>query len=224
MSNSNYVYCKALTMMYTIILLICINKTLLASSPSKTVSSPTTTNKDANQRSNSKISREQTSQRTFIHSKLNDRINQEQQHHAASRHKALVDKHYYNKVYGSKMTELQGHRRHADIDYLKPGGSPWPWYEQAKVQYGEDKLMHSEQKREHKDYLAEYKKQFGENMRIYQESQRINLETEREGKILDAKNGKSNDEGDDKKNGKRKQRKKNDVFYKNKKDSKKFLN
>lgn len=205
--------------MYTavILLIVCINKTLLVSPPSKAIPPSTPVTDDANRKSNSKISKNQALQRTLIHSKLNNRINKKQQNNAANRHEFLVDKNHYNKVYGSKLTELEGLQRHADIDYLKPGGSPWPWYEQAKVQYGDDKRMHSEQIREHKDYQAEYKKQFSENMRIYQESQRINLETEREGKILDAKH----DQKD--KNGKKNKRKKNSIFYEDKKDSKQFL-
>ena len=200
-----------------ILLIVCINKTLIASPPSKAVTSPSTATTPSN--TNTSRKQQQIVQRTSIHSNLKSKINQQRQNqHPANRHKVLVDKDYYNTVYGSKLAALQGQRRHPDIDYLKPGGSPWPWYEQAKVQYGDDKLLHSEQKREHKDYLAEYKKQFGENMRIYQESQRINLETEREGKILDAKNG-----GKDNKSGKKHKRKKHDIFYENKKDSKHFL-
>lgn len=198
-----------------ILLIVCISKSLIASPPSKAVSSPSTATRPNN--ANTSRKQQQTVQRTSIHSNLKNKRNQQRQH-PAYRHKVLVDKDHYNTVYGSKLAALQGQRRHPDIDYLKPGGSPWPWYEQAKLQYGDDKLLHSEQKREHKDYLAEYKKQFGENMRIYQESQRVNLETEREGKILDTKNG-----GKDNKSGKKNKRKKNDIFYEKNKDSKQFL-
>ncbi|XP_066921538.1 uncharacterized protein [Clytia hemisphaerica] len=120
-----------------------------------------------------------------------------------------VDKEHYNKMYGSRL-------QRKDIDYLKPGGSPWPWYEQAKIQHGDDKLLHKEQKREHKDYQAEYKKQFSENMRVYQETQRVNLETEREGAILNATN--TNDAA--KSNQKR--RRKEEIVL-SKKESKRFL-
>ena len=149
--------------------------------------------------------------------------------HRVHRVQKVIDKDHYNKVYG---TQLDGtaHRRHADIDYLKPGGSPWPWYEQAKVQYGDDKLLHKEQKREHNDHLAEYKKQFGENTRIYQETQRVNLETDREGKMIDAQHNAQQlqqDKGgvNGKKNGARRRRRKrkDEIFYKSRKDSKQFL-
>lgn len=156
------------------------------------------------------------------------RHNQQQQIKQKQPHQRnKVDTEYYNRVYGSKLS------RHADIDYLKPGGSPWPWYEQAKVQHGDDKLLHKEQLREHKDYQAEYKKQSGENMRIYQETQRVNLEAGREGDVMDAQqkqDGEGNNAANKKKGarnvvggGGRRKRKRKDIFYENRKESKQFL-
>ena len=96
-----------------------------------------------------------------------------------------VDRDHYRQVYGDTLSSINSR---SSFWNRERRGSPWPWYEQAKLQHKDDKLLHTEQKREHKDYQAEYKKQFEENMRIYQETQRINLETEREGKILKQQN------------------------------------
>jgi len=102
-----------------------------------------------------------------------------------------IDRDHYKKVYGDALSYIQSK---SSFWNLERRGSPWPWYEQAKLQHKDDKLLHTEQKREHKDYQAEYKKQFEENMRIYQETQRINLETGREGKILEQQNPKQQDD------------------------------
>lgn len=101
---------------------------------------------------------------------------------------AQVDREYFKQVFGN---QLDDHFQQSPIGNLNRRGSPWPWYEDSKVDYKNDRRIHREVKREQEDHQKEYKKQFEENQRLYQENHRVHSETEREMILLNQRSNSS---------------------------------
>lgn len=107
---------------------------------------------------------------------------------------ATVDREYFSRLMLSN-TNSQQQNGDMSVDLVKKTkdhqtfsryrrGSPWPWYEVAKVDYKNDRRIHRETKREQEDHQKEYKKQFDENNHRYQEMLRVHTETQRETEVM----------------------------------------